>query len=100
MTSAAEELCALARARLDGIHGCLDAPTDTPQACTGCRWCASPGTPAAATITRPKDPQDVNYLVCARLADGCEVASNLRECRCGTQLWVTVLMTPLVDSVS
>ena len=42
--------------------------------------------------------QDVNYLVCTRLADGCEVASNLRECRCGTQLWVTVLMTPLVDS--
>ena len=32
MTRAPEELCALARARLDGIHGCLDAPTDTPQA--------------------------------------------------------------------
>jgi hypothetical protein len=40
----------------------------------------------------------VSYLVCRSFADGCEVASNLRECRCGTQLWVTVLMTPLVDS--
>jgi hypothetical protein len=40
----------------------------------------------------------LSYLVCTSLADGCEVASNLRECRCGTQLWVSAAMTLLVDS--
>lgn len=40
----------------------------------------------------------MNFLVCRSLADGCEVACNLPECRCGTQLWVSVVTTPLVDS--
>jgi hypothetical protein len=38
-------------------------------------------------------------LVCNGLADGCVVASNLRDCtQCGTQLWVATFMTPLVES--
>jgi hypothetical protein len=40
----------------------------------------------------------VNWLVCNRLTEGCTTESNLRDCQCGTQLWVSVLMTPLVDS--
>jgi hypothetical protein len=39
------------------------------------------------------------WLVCNGIADGCEVASNLRDCTpCGSQLWVATFMTPLVDS--
>jgi len=50
----------------------------------------------------------MNYLVCNYLGDGTSVPSNIRECRaddenrpdgvCGTELWVSVLMTPLVDA--
>jgi hypothetical protein len=38
------------------------------------------------------------WLVCNSVAEGCAVPSNLRECLCGTQVWVSALMTPLVDS--
>jgi hypothetical protein len=37
-------------------------------------------------------------LICNRLVDGCAAPSGLRACRCGTQLWVTTLMLPLVES--
>jgi hypothetical protein len=40
----------------------------------------------------------VNWLVCNSLTEGCQVASNIRHCPCGTQVWVSALMTPLVDS--
>lgn len=38
------------------------------------------------------------WLVCPSLADGARSRSNLRDCRCGTQVWVSVVLTPLVDS--
>ncbi|MBV8995200.1 MAG: hypothetical protein JO287_16220 [Pseudonocardiales bacterium] len=40
----------------------------------------------------------MKFLVCNSLAEGCEVPSNLRDCQCRTQLWVSALMTPLIDS--
>jgi hypothetical protein len=41
---------------------------------------------------------EAEWLVCNTLAEGCRVASNIRDCRCGAQVWVSTLMTPLVDS--
>jgi hypothetical protein len=55
---AAGEVCVLARARLDGIHGCLDAPTDALAPCTRYpvpAWCANPGTPAATVVATAAD---------------------------------------------
>lgn len=51
-------------------------------------------TPMATAERRPT----TKWLVCNTLAQGCEVASNIRQCPCGTQLWVSALMTALVDS--
>ena len=47
---------------------------------------------------RPRLARKRRWLVCNTLAEGCRVASNIRDCRCGAQVWVSALMTPLVDS--
>lgn len=47
---AAGELAALAQANLDGLHGCIDSPHDTPQPCVSCRWCHRASTPAAVGV--------------------------------------------------
>jgi hypothetical protein len=33
----AGELAALTQANLEGLHGCIDSPHDTPQPCVSCR---------------------------------------------------------------
>lgn len=32
------------------------------------------------------------------ITEGSRTESNLRDCRCGSQLWVAVALTPLVDA--
>ncbi|MGH3522761.1 MAG: hypothetical protein ACRDU4_08005 [Mycobacterium sp.] len=39
-----------------------------------------------------------HYYVCPSLTDGATGPSNLRECACGTQVLVAVVMAPRVDS--
>lgn len=48
-----DELGALARANLDGIHGCIDSSTDAPTPCIPCQWCPRTGSPAAAILDEP-----------------------------------------------
>lgn len=47
---AGAELAALARARLDGLHGALDSSVDALPSCTPCGWCHTPASPAGAVL--------------------------------------------------
>ena len=47
---AREERGALARASLDGLHGCLDSSEDALLSCQPCRWCHAPASAAGAVL--------------------------------------------------
>lgn len=52
------------------------------------------------TLTGEDDPIPPlkHWLVCPSITEGTRTVSNLRECRCGTQLWVAIALVSLVDS--
>ncbi|MGH3601297.1 MAG: hypothetical protein ACRDQH_13675 [Pseudonocardiaceae bacterium] len=39
-----------------------------------------------------------HWVVCPYITRGCTTESNIRECRCGAQLWVALALVALVDS--
>lgn len=44
------ELGELARAKIDGLHGCIDAPVDRPEPCVPCGWCAGSSSPTGQLL--------------------------------------------------